>query len=144
MKNLKLFLLSLLLMAVGQITAVNYSPSPSGWTGKPSSDLTEGSTTWIAATSSGEYIQMKVVDNGNNTVTFYAKKSTGNSFINSVTFRVYKDPSISGSTLNDHGKAIGQGKATAGDTEMSFTMTPDFTSGSHTYILYLCKLKEQL
>ena len=134
MKNLKLFLLSLLLMAVGQITAVNYSPSPSGWTGKPSSDLTEGSTTWIAATSSGEYIQMKAVDNGNNTVTFYAKKSTGNSFINSVTFRVYKDPSISGSTLNDHGKAIGQGKATAGDTEMSFTMTPDFTSGSHTYI----------
>jgi RHS repeat-associated protein len=134
MKKLKLLLLNLLLIGVSQIMAVKYTPSPSGWTGKPSSDLKESSTTWIAATSSGEYIQMKAVDNGDGTVTFYAKKSTGNSFINSVTFRVYKDPSISGSSLNDHGKAIGQGKATAGDYEMSFTMTPDFDSGSHTYI----------
>ena len=133
MKRLRFVLLCLMLLPLGHLWAVNYTPSPSGWTGKPSSALKEGSGTWEAATSSGEYIQMKAVDNGDNTVTFYARKSTGNSFMNSVTFRIFKDPTISGSTLSK-GTSLGQGQASAGNYEVSCTITPGFNSGSHKFL----------
>jgi len=133
MNSLRLILLSLMLMTLNHLYAVTYTSSPSGWSGKPSSDLKESSGTWIAATSSGEYIQMKAVVNSDNTVTFYARKSTGNSFMNSVTFRIFQDPSISGSTLSK-GTSLGQGKASSGDSEVSCTVSLGYTSGSHKFL----------
>ena len=131
MKLFRFVLLILFILSVGQIMAVKYVPSPSGWTGKPSSDLNENSNIWYAV-KYDVYIQLKAVDNGDNTVTFIAKKSTNDSFKNKVTFRLYKNPTISGSSISI-GKPI-KGTPESSDTELSMKITPDFTSGSHTYI----------
>ncbi len=135
MKNkLKLWLLSLFVSVIGQVCAQTYTISPSGWTSKPSGNISSGSTTYNAATTEGVYISARAINNGDGTITIYAKKNIG-SFQNTVTARAYKNLTYSGGSISSMGTYSGQGKATSGDSQMSFDVTPGLTSGSCTYTL---------
>lgn len=116
----------IVLMIAGQAMAVSYSVSPSGWTSKPSSEITYNGVTYITATTQGIYISAKAVVNSDNTLTFYVKKSSG-SFQNNATCRLFKD--INGSSQ----KAVAQVVVPAGDSQGSVTFTPDFSSGSYKF-----------
>ena len=135
MKNkLKLWLLSLFVSVIGQVCAQTYTISPSGWTSKPSGNISSGSTTFNASTTDGVYITARAVNNGDGTIKIYVKKSSG-TFQNSVTARAYKNLTYSGGSITSMGTSAGQGKATSGDSQISFDVTPGLTSGSCTYTL---------
>ena len=131
-----LFLAVALLLSWTMINAQTYTVSPSGWTSKPSQDLTYGSSKIIAATSDGIYIRAKAVANSDGTIICYVKKSNG-SFQNSVKVTAFKDLSTSGNTITSQGTSGGKGSGNSGDSEISFEITPDFATGSHTYTLIL-------
>ena len=116
----------IVLMIAGQAMAVSYSVSPSGWTSKPSSEITYNGVTYITATTQGIYISAKAVVNSDNSVTFYVRKSSG-SFQNNATCRLFKD--INGSNQ----KAVAQVVVSAGNSQGSVEFTPDFSSGSYKY-----------
>ena len=111
--------------------AVNYSVSPTGWTSKPSSNITINGTTYIAATTQGIYISIKAEVNSDNSVTFYVKKSSG-TFENKANVILYKD--LNGSNQ----KIVASGSISAGSSQGSLgSFTPDFTSGSYKYTALL-------
>lgn len=111
--------------------AVNYSVSPTGWTSKPSSNITINGTTYIAATTQGIYISIKAEVNSDNSVTFYVKKSSG-TFENKASVILYKD--LNGSNQ----KLVASGSISAGSSQGSLSsFTPDFTSGSYKYTAVL-------
>lgn len=120
-------LLSLIvLMIAGQTMAATYSVSPTGWTSKPTSEITYNGATYITATTQGIYISAKAVVNSDNTITVYVKKSSG-TFQNNATCRLFKD--INGSNQ----KAVAQVIVSAGESQGSVNFTPDFSSGSYKY-----------
>ena len=111
--------------------AVNYSVSPTGWTSKPSSNITINGTTYIAATTQGIYISIKAEVNSDNSVTFYVKKSSG-TFENKANVILYKDLNGSNQEL------VASGSISAGSSQGSLgSFTPDFTSGSYKYTALL-------
>jgi len=119
------------LITVSQAMAVTYSVSPTGWTSKPSSNITINGTTYIAATTQGIYISIKAEVNSDNSVTFYVKKSSG-TFENKANVILYKD--LNGSNQ----KIVASGSISAGSSQGSLgSFTPDFTSGSYKYTALL-------
>ena len=133
-KVFSIWLICLLACVAGQVAAQTYTFSPSGWTSKPVGNISSGSTTYNAATTDGVYISARAVNNGDGTIKIYVKKSNG-SFQNSVTARAYKNLTYSGGSITSMGTSAGQGKATSGDSQISFDVTPGITSGSCTYTL---------
>lgn len=125
-------------MTAGIMLGQNYKANPSGWTPQPSPNLTKSGKTYYATTSDGMYIMAKaVIDNDDKTITFSAKKSDWTTFTNNVSIVLYKDIVISGSTITSWGSALKTGSANSGDSEVSVTITPDFSSGSHKYTIVL-------
>ena len=123
----------IVLMMAGQAMAVTYSVSPTGWTLKPSSSITVNGTTYIAATQGDNsiYISIKAEVNSDNSVIFYAKKSSG-TFENKASVLLYKD--LNGSNQ----KLVASGSISAGSSQGTLSsFTPDFTSGSYKYTALL-------
>ncbi|MBP5506730.1 MAG: fibronectin type III domain-containing protein, partial [Prevotella sp.] len=117
------------------VSAQSYTVSPTGWTSKPSTNVTKNSSTWIAATTEGIYIKAKAVVSGS-TVTFYVQKSSG-TFINKASFLIQEDMVISGSTVTGNGTTVATGSVSAESSGTTVEYEPGFTSGSHTYHIIL-------
>ena len=135
-----LCLLCLFATLYGEALAqTTYVASPDDWTDEPDyQELYYGDKKYIGYTVPNYiYIKVKAVDNGNGTVNFYVRKSSGK-FDNDVTFAIRENPSFSGSSLTNLGTAIKPtGKISKGDSEGHVTITPGFTSGSRTYMVLL-------
>lgn len=137
-KRLRTSLILIVSMTAGIMLGQNYKANPSGWTPQPSPNLTKSGKTYYATTSDGMYIMAKaVIDNDDKTITFSAKKSDRTTFTNNVSIVLYKDIVISGSTITSWGSALKTGSANSGESEVSVTITPDFSSGSHKYTIVL-------
>ena len=137
-RRLRTALTLIVAMTASIMLGQNYKANPSGWTPKPSPNLTKSGKTYYATTSDGMYIMAKaVIDNDDKTITFSAKKSDWTTFNNNVSIVLYKDIVISGTTITNWGSALKTGSANSGDSEVSVTITPDFSSGSHKYTIVL-------
>ena len=113
-----------------------YSVSPSGWTGKPSKDVTSNGSTWIAATTQGTYIIAKASVSGSS-VTLNVQKNDNSTFQNKVAISVQKDMTISGSNVTSSGTTVASKSLSSGNSGTAVYFDLDFTSGSHTYTVLL-------
>ena len=140
MKKSVLFtvLLTILLGFLPYLSAFGqtYSVSPSGWTSKPSKDVTSNGSTWIAATTQGTYIISKASVSGSN-VTLNVQKNDNSTFQNKVSIAIQKDVIISGSNVTNTGTTVVSKSLSAGNSGTSINFNLDFTTGSHTYTVVL-------
>ena len=113
------------------VSAQTYTVSPTGWTGKPSTNVTYNGNTWMAGTTDGVYVKAKAVVSGTS-LTFNVQKSSG-TFNSQTSVTIRKDMKISGSSVTDAGKIIKMSSMSAGNSGMTIDIEPDFSSGSHTY-----------
>ena len=138
MKDLRLWLMCLLMTTAGAVMAVTkYTPTPTGYTDKPTVNLTNSGTTYYGSVGS-TYIQAKAVNNGDGTVTFYVRKNSG-TFQNTADFYLIKDPSVTGGTALGTMDVVSgsKGSIAKGKSEGSVKITPGYTSGSHNYCVIL-------
>ena len=127
------FILAILmgLIPMSRVQAQTYTSSATSWTGKPSSDVYWANKTFLASTSDGgTYIMAKAIVNSDKTITFYFKKNSG-TFQYSTTARLLRDVNTS-SEENKYFTTV-----QAGASQGSIDVTPDFTSGSHSYTFLL-------
>ena len=113
------------------VSAQTYTVSPTGWTGKPSTNVTYNGNTWMAGTTDGVYVKAKAVVSGTS-LTFNVQKSSG-TFNSQTSVTIRKDMKISGSSVTDAGTIIKMSSMSAGNSGMTIDIEPDFSSGSHTY-----------
>lgn len=129
------FLSLLMVMMAQSVYAQTYTASPSSWTGMPSDDIywEAGRRTYRATTDDKKtWIEAKaVVNNTNKTISISFRKNSG-TFQNLVQGRLIKDINTS-SEENLRGVSASAGSSVSQEYEI----TPNFTSGSHTYTVLL-------
>ena len=117
-----------------EASSPDYTVNPS-ITDKPTTEkVYYNNNTWNGFVNS-TYIQAYAVVDGNKVI-FTAKKNSG-VFNNSVSLSVRKDLQISGSSVTNAGSEVGSNSMPSGYSCVSVSITPDFTSGHHTYTLIL-------
>ena len=115
--------------------AQTYTASPSGWTSQPSSSVswnTNGQTYRATTDDKNTWIEARaVVNNTSKTISFSFRKNSG-TFKNSISGRLIKDINTSN---EENLKGVSASAGSSAST--NYEITPNFTSGSHTYIFLL-------
>ena len=117
------------------LSAQTYTVSPSTTT-KPSIDVYSNGVKWYACTTDGStWIRLSASVNGSE-ITFTASKNSG-TFNNNISIILRKNVTISGTTVTNSGVMVRSKNELAGSSGASVTITPDFISGSNSYIMTL-------
>ena len=117
-----------------EISLTSYTAYPTATT-QPASDVERKGVKWLGATTGGVFIKTLASVNGN-TITFTAKKNSG-TFNNDVSAVLYKDMIIEDENVTVLGSSVGGKTASSGSSSLSVQITPDFTSGCHSYTFLL-------